>query len=208
MDYIISAVRKRIHVIEENCSWNYLQVQMGDQSLKMTPDKKHWRHCNTTSTLVSFSVPIFSPCVGLNIHIFIKKVSPQAAKTFHAKQCKKINWREHFFMERKSLDKNADQPCLASCCRRAQGAKKWPVLSQESEWALCVSLTMAFATLPAHSFLHSLICRKGALQAEEASDSLQQFLRRGFITRKSKPQQLSGWSQLGNTHKGKEHRDI
>lgn len=43
-------------------------------------------------------------------------------------------------MERNSLDKSTEQPCLTSCCRRAKGAKK-VASSCTREWMIFVGLS-------------------------------------------------------------------
>lgn len=60
---------------------------------------------------------------------------------FHAKLYqKKLTTKNHFFMERNSLDKNSDQPCLTSCSRRAQGAGKVASpITRESMSSVCLS---------------------------------------------------------------------
>lgn len=90
--------------------------------------------------------------------------------TFHAKQYRKesnwkntCSWRETIWIK--------IQSSLASCpaAGEPKGPRKETTLTQENESAFCVSLTTAFTLLPAHpSFLHSLICRKGALQEKKA----------------------------------------
>lgn len=113
----------------------------------------------------------------------LKKVSLNTTMTFHAKQYrKKFNWKNICSWRETNWIKILSS--LASCpaAGEPKGQRKWPTLTQESESALCVPLTMAFTPLPAHSsFLHSLICRKGAWLEEKSSACLQLFPRRGLI---------------------------